>query len=709
ATGMLGGDYSANILVNSNDPVNPQATATADLHVTGAPAIAVTPDSLVYDSVYTVVTDTATFTVENTGTDVLTLSGMSTPMSEFTILGSTSFTLSIGQTQDVDVTFNSAVVGTFIDSIVISSDASNGDVVVYLAGESIEPPVIGVAPSSFTKSLLTGEVEVDTFTISNTGLGTLDYSITIESTTLEASVFVNNSRIKNNRIMAVGKPVSLSELEKMRGSVKTRVNIGVNDVDEGVPFKQNNSIIGPYESIKSEEIFGSNQNVYNAGPRSRGNLFTCTTSTVLTEFRGYHNPSVATQMWFLVYEGAAQVGIYNLVSASDVSPAGPGEGWYSSGPISVPMNAGSYYLMTCSFEQITSYYNEQNIVPYPIPASFGELTAGAGFNWSPTSVYPPNTTQDVTALAFGSPTAYYQTIVTGAGTSWLSVAPESGSVLPGASDEVQVTFDATGKLGGDYNADIIISSNDPLNPVATVTADLHVTGAPDISVYPDTLDYETIYTVVSDTMTFTVENSGTDVLSVTGITNSTSEFTILGLTSFTLNVGETADVDVVFASSTAGSYTDMITVTSNGTSGDKYVDLLGVTIDPPVVGVNPTSFTKSLSIGEVESDTLTISNTGLSDLEFDLIIEEVTEVSISPNAVTPGVTDIAMDRAGAILSGVIINNIPEGYSKYLNRPESSTPDFMYYKFDEVGSSTTQNFATPATRVNDFATLEGLLT
>ena len=87
-------------------------------------------------------------------------------------------------------------------------------------------------------------------------------------------------------------------------------------VDKNAPFVVNQN---PHEIIFSdvvplEEIFGLNQNGFMAGPRSRGNLFTCTTARKIIEHRMYLNPSAATQMWFCIYEGAAQVGIYNLVS-----------------------------------------------------------------------------------------------------------------------------------------------------------------------------------------------------------------------------------------------------------------------------------------------------------------------------------------------------------------------------------------------------------
>jgi len=119
------------------------------------------------------------------------------------------------------------------------------------------------------------------------------------------------------------------------------------------------------DAIPLEEIFGLNQNIYGpSGPRSRGNLFTCTIARKIIEHRMYLNPTVATQMWFCIYEGAAQIGIYNLVSSVDVSPQGPGEGWYSSGPIDFEMTPGMFYLIFASFEQPSNYWTENPVAPY---------------------------------------------------------------------------------------------------------------------------------------------------------------------------------------------------------------------------------------------------------------------------------------------------------------------------------------------------------
>jgi hypothetical protein len=61
-------------------------------------------------------------------------------------------------------------------------------------------------------------------------------------------------------------------------------------------------------------------------------------------------------------------------------------------------------------------------------------------------------------------------------TAWLSADPLSGTLAPGASTVVVVTFNSTDLEDGDYSGSIVFNSNDPINPVITVPVLFHVGG-----------------------------------------------------------------------------------------------------------------------------------------------------------------------------------------------------------------------------------------
>ena len=70
---------------------------------------------------------------------------------------------------------------------------------------------------------------------------------------------------------------------------------------------------------------------------------------------------------------------------------------------------------------------------------------------------------------------------------FVTVAPASGTVAPGASETATLTFDATGLVDGVYTADLVITSNDPEQPTTTVplTMTVGATGPGGVSILID--------------------------------------------------------------------------------------------------------------------------------------------------------------------------------------------------------------------------------
>jgi hypothetical protein len=186
-------------------------------------------------------------------------------------------------------------------------------------------------------------------------------------------------------------------------------------VDFKAPYIVNAQLheIHPQMEVPLEEVFGLNQNQFGpTGLRGRGNIFHCTTPRKLIEHRLYLNPTGPALMWFVVYQGSTQQGIYNLVNSISHSGQGPGIGWYSSGAVDFDFVSGMYYAIYTQWDVTANYWTQNPVPPpYPIPCSFGQLQSGVGWNWAPIYGDPPPTTQNV-AETFVDPVAYYQTIVT---------------------------------------------------------------------------------------------------------------------------------------------------------------------------------------------------------------------------------------------------------------------------------------------------------
>jgi subtilisin family serine protease len=97
------------------------------------------------------------------------------------------------------------------------------------------------------------------------------------------------------------------------------------------------------------------------------------------------------------------------------------------------------------------------------------------------------------------------------GTPWVEVTPRSGTVAPGGSQQLAVTFDSTGMSGGVYPATLCLASNDPHNPAETVSLTLEVVEIPVIEVTPDSVS-ATQPAGTTTARSFSVGNVGHGVL-----------------------------------------------------------------------------------------------------------------------------------------------------------------------------------------------------
>ena len=110
--------------------------------------------------------------------------------------------------------------------------------------------------------------------------------------------------------------------------------------------------------------------------------------------------------------------------------------------------------------------------------------------------------------------------------NWLDVDPFSMNVQPGAISMLTVSFNATGLNGGTYEGQVIINSNDPVEPQLLVPVQLVVTPMAHINLSVSELEFGDIYVGASKTMTFMVSNSGNDTLEVTSMTCPNADYEI---------------------------------------------------------------------------------------------------------------------------------------------------------------------------------------
>jgi hypothetical protein len=109
---------------------------------------------------------------------------------------------------------------------------------------------------------------------------------------------------------------------------------------------------------------------------SKGNVVSVDAATVLTDISLYlENVPGGTNIWWAVYEANDLAGDFTKIFESSAPTAG-GNGYFSSGPISVPLQVGMYYWIGGFWDQPVTYFfsNTMPGAPQYFPFGGGTMT-----------------------------------------------------------------------------------------------------------------------------------------------------------------------------------------------------------------------------------------------------------------------------------------------------------------------------------------------
>lgn len=216
---------------------------------------------------------------------------------------------------------------------------------------------------------------------------------------------------------------------------------------------------------------------------------------------------------------------------------------------------------------------------------------------------------------------------------WMDSDPTSGTIAAGDSVIVEVLLDASGLSGGIYTGSLYINSNDPQQPSTSVPVEMQVIGAPNLEIDPASLDFGQIYAGQSADNSVTLSNTGTDTLIIASASSNNSAFVGLTPLPVSLAPGESTEFTIQFNPDSESNFDGELTLTSNDSSNPTtLLGLSGEGVSPPSIEVSPGSFDIALGFGQSTQETLTISNSGGSDLIWTVVVEPA-EIA-SPTQVT---------------------------------------------------------------------------
>lgn len=217
------GNYSGEIVITSNDPVQPSRTLNFTGNSTYATGIDVSPSSIDFGSVPINTSKEEVLRVRNNGNSVLNVTITVTAGTPFTV-SKNSFTLRPGQIETLIVTFNPNQKGIYTGALtVVSDDRNTPKVVVSLRGET--PIDIEFGLSFFPTIMNFGYVQVNTsyerlLRIYNTSANIINVSLTIQNISGNSFVFPSSTITSFTIIPGESRiiPISFTPTEKINYS-----------------------------------------------------------------------------------------------------------------------------------------------------------------------------------------------------------------------------------------------------------------------------------------------------------------------------------------------------------------------------------------------------------------------------------------------------------------------------------------------------------
>ena len=616
ASGLCGSHFDATVHVLSNDPAHADVSVPAGLDLSGTADIAIAPTSLAFGNVYVTGSASLNLAVTNNGCADLVITSLDFSNGVFSSAQSLPTTVPAGTTHTIAVVFAPSAAGAASGQLtVVSNDPDSGSLLVPLTGTGLDYPNIQVAPASLTQTLPTGGTATQTLTISNTGAGSLGFSIPdaeyIAVVAKAAAPKPGSEYIdlaKDAKDPRVGAPVLL----------------GAGGPDAyGYRWKDSDAIGGPaYNWIEISSIGTAipfTADDQNLGAFTLGFSFPFY-GTPFTSFRA------STNGWISFTNSTTALSNYNLPSTS--APENLIAPFWDDLDFSATGDAYYYYDGTREIIEYTAVPRYSSGGPYTFqihlyPSGRIEFhyKTMAGTRLAESTIGIQNETMDA-GLAPVFNAAYVHdnlAIRFEAQIPWLSTTPTSGTIAGGASAEVTVGFNAAGLCGSTYNANLHVVSNDPDTPNVTVPVTLNLQGSPDAQVSPTTLPYGNVYVTQNKSLSTNVTNAGCADLQVTAIAFDNPVFGSAQAVPFSVTPGASLAVSVIFTPAAAGAATGTMNLTTNDASHPTLtVALTGTGVNPAGIDVTPASISATVPPSQQRTAIIHVVNNGAGSLNYSV-------------------------------------------------------------------------------------------
>ncbi|KPA18834.1 peptidase S8 and S53 subtilisin kexin sedolisin, partial [Candidatus Magnetomorum sp. HK-1] len=593
ASDLNDGIYDANVLISTNDPDHMSVSLPVSLNITGSPDCVIFPESIVFNDVIIGNSDVKTLTITNIGSAPLEISSLYSTHSDYT--ANVRFqNILPAQSKCINIFFSPSIPGIYDEKIhIISNDPDDNHVIIPISGLALIPPKIEVSPLQIKDNLQTSEHSIFSITLTNAGGSQMDWYIQGGG---------NNSSLKNSLKELNENYQMITDLIPNRfdfsgGSDGYQINDGGNDMyDNGNRlFIDSNEVVYSDKAITTQFLNDKNEAYFTI---KKPGLFIFASKNI--------------QINTFKVSGNLGVDGYGSVDAC-------------------VLETRVYGMLFKGFvKRVFSYYNPSVnhliIIPHSHNADHEYSTDS---NNDEHTIFNLSDIDQLYYLLFSSKNGGYidnETMIHLMNAfiqcvkifpDWLEISKDKGNLSENSSEVLFFKLNASELFGGDYVSQMMIGSNDPDNETIVLPVSIHVTGIPNIDVPVSELDFGDLFISYSGTKSFTITNTGSDILNISEITPNNSDYNI-DIKSLSLFPKASQQISISCSPLSKGLTVNELIIKSN----DPDEPIICITIKrngkfPPKIIVKPDVIESSL-FGRPESIPLTIINADSGKLVWQI-------------------------------------------------------------------------------------------
>ncbi len=679
-TGLLAGDYLADLSFSSNDPDAPEAVISVEIFVVGGADINANwseeygyPEVLdwnsVHDELYAGFPYEMVVELSNFGTELLIIEGIISESEYFSTNFDDGAEIEVDEFVDLVITFQAPADNPDdYESMItiISNDPDNEELEIAVQASALSAPEIELNVNAIEDELFAGDISDYPIVVSNNGGSPLVYSVSTE--TIEEELRDNNKR----SIRSLSENDQIGPRRDDAGDVIT-IHNPPRDRTHGLSWDGDhnwmwisNYQISPdvyaYDPENDEMVVGI-ETEFNTGGMLYldGVVYTRAWGQRTNTF--YRWDAEGNALEDLVFD----FGIFTGFMTTDGEHIITAGGWadVNNWRIRVLDPENRLEVAQIDARHITGQAEIMGL-EWVNEHSDGQLwlisNEGHVYQCSVDEDWNCELVQEFdTGLAAGDVTIAHdgenmwvgrirrvELVVVDDGIDefpWVYSNPRSGEIAAGEQTEVTVTIDCNRLIEGDYLADVTFTSNDPATPEAVISVEIHVNGLPRIEVtwpeecgYPDVVDWnclhdellvENAYDMVVD-----LSNFGSDLLIVEGVFSNHDYFNTNLEDGVEIEPDGSAELIITFAAplEDGGDHDAIVSIISNDPDNEEFeIALHARAMTPPRISINLQAIEDELLMGVTEEYPITVSNDGGAPLTFRVSHEYVDEPEVDNN------------------------------------------------------------------------------